>query len=481
MTGFIRDSGFLLNDYTISEKRIISVDGVEYEVTLFQGNHSNEYLLSEMKAGQIEGRCQLFNRGVLSVSWMMKNGKQIGGITKYENGKVIEKVKWDSLNGDGDCRVIENNSEGLIMTIRRENNGKDENEVVIYRGGFDEEMNRNGYGIEYDSENGKERFEGYWKNDQLKKLLREFDAENHKMIEYDENSGIDILSRIPIYMGGYSIVNGEFVRNGRGYLIDEKSGTAKSESEWCNGIEKNKGAMLYEGWYVEGMKESIRSVLNNESPSEMKSDPIVTASDKPINIHTTQESNEELCVEEGRNEKSERVVNGEDRSETKSEPIMNVPEKQIQIRESSELNEMDLDVTELIICSNSCNDVKELDLSKFKWLQSIEIGDDCFESVQTFKIDGLNRLKSLTIGKNSFTQEKNGYRNNKAKSFHILNCDSLEQIEMGQYSMSDFGGGFELYNLNSLKSMRIGEIGCNSFNFFYSSFVIRGNELLKRK
>ena len=58
--------------------------------------------------------------------------------------------------------MIENSKEGLIMTIRRkckddnENNGED-NDGVIYRGGYDEEMNRNGYGIEYDMENGKQK------------------------------------------------------------------------------------------------------------------------------------------------------------------------------------------------------------------------------------------------------------------------------------------------------------------------------------
>ena len=50
-------------------------------MTLYQGDHSNEYLLSEMKDGKVEGRCQLFNRGILSLAWMMKNGKRIGGVT----------------------------------------------------------------------------------------------------------------------------------------------------------------------------------------------------------------------------------------------------------------------------------------------------------------------------------------------------------------------------------------------------------------
>ena len=73
------------------------------------------------------------------------------------------------------------------------------------------------------------------------------------------------------------------------------------------------------------------------------------------------------------------------------------------------------------------------DVSWFLNLESIEIGDDCFESVETFKIDGLNRLKTIKIGNNSFTKMKNDYGKDESKSFHILNCESLESIEISKY------------------------------------------------
>ena len=127
-------------------------------------------------------------------------------------------------------------------------------------------------------------------------------------------------------------------------------------------------------------------------------------------------------------------------------------------------------------------------VSWFLNLESIEIGNDCFRSVQTFKIDGLNRLKSLKIGKNSFTQVKsidfdNDDRGsvskcrNESKSFHILNCESLKVIEIGCCSFCDFGGEFELRNLENLESIKIGEIGNGSMNFYWSSFIIRGKNV----
>ena len=397
-----------------------------------------------MKNGKVEGRCQLFNRGILSLAWMMKNGKRIGGITEYKNGKALQRENWDSIVGnDGDRRMIENSKEGLIMTIRSKRKGENDEEndgdddMVIYRGGFDEEMNRDGYGIEYDMENdGKEKIEGYWSKDKLIRMIREFDAENNQMIEYaennDENGNDEILNRIPMYIGGYSVENGKYVRHGLGYLIDEASGTAIRESEWEHGLEKEGGIDLYEGWYVTGLSESIRSVLKNEKPCEMK-----------------------------------------------TELIVSVPAKRIEIHNSSELNEMDVKVTELVICSNCCNDLNVLDLNRFEWLESIEIGDYSFGSVKTFHMDGLNRLKTIKIGYKSFTQTK--YGNDKSKSFHILNCESLESIQIGEWSFSDFAGDFELKNLPQLQSIQIGTIGTIgswSYSFYSSSFVIRGIDMI---
>ena len=154
----------------------------------------------------------------------------------------------------------------------------------------------------------------------------------------------------------------------------------------------------------------------------------------------------------------------------------------------NDLNELDSSIINLNIPNWSFNNelnMIELNLNRFLNLESIEIGDDCFGSIQRFEIDGLNRLQRLKIGNNSFTQVKlSDFKNdfdgsvlkclNESKSFHILNCESLKVIEIGQYSFADFGGEFELRNLDNLESIKIGEIGNASMNFLYSSFIIRG-------
>ena len=177
------------------------------------------------------------------------------------------------------------------------------------------------------------------------------------------------------------------------------------------------------------------------------------------------------------------------------------------INGSAKLSNMNLRVTDLTISPNYGNDLKELDLSRFEWLRSIDFGDDCFESVMTFnmdrlnqlktiiigddcfksvmtfKMDRLNQLKTIKIGNNSCTQMVSymwdwDKANNKSKSFYILNCESLESIQIGEYSFSDFAGECILQNLPQLQSIRIGTIGRWSGNFCCNSLVIRGIELI---
>ena len=141
---------------------------------------------------------------------------------------------------------------------------------------------------------------------------------------------------------------------------------------------------------------------------------------------------------------------------------------------------MNSSTTSIIIPNWTCNENNYtiFDFSRFSLLESIEIADDSFGSVSTFRIDGLNQLHTIKIGKNSFTHKKNGNGKDQSKLFHVLNCESLESIEIGEYSFSDFAGDFELKNLPQLQSIQIGTIGSESENFFYNSFVIRGIDMI---
>ena len=111
-------------------------------------------------------------------------------------------------------------------------------------------------------------------------------------------------------------------------------------------------------------------------------------------------------------------------------------------------------------------------------LRLIEIGCNCFPGVQTFIIDGLSSLETLIIGSNSFTHLIGAAEYKYMKSFYILNCESLKSIQIGENSFSDFGGEFELQNLPQLQSIQIGTIGSNSCNFTGCSCVIQGFDMM---
>ena len=153
---------------------------------------------------------------------------------------------------------------------------------------------------------------------------------------------------------------------------------------------------------------------------------------------------------------------------------------QATIHNSSELENLSdqilESVTHLRFVSGCCNELTSLNLNRFNKLELIEIGDECFENVNEFKIDGLNHLKSIKIGINSFTKENNSWGNDESRFFSVLNCANLESIKIGSNSFRDYGGGFELRNLPKLSTIKIGEIeDDSSYNFYYSSFVIKGN------
>ena len=142
------------------------------------------------------------------------------------------------------------------------------------------------------------------------------------------------------------------------------------------------------------------------------------------------------------------------------------------------IDSIESSVTLIHLLDKTCNELDYItfNISRFNLLEELIIGSYSFYSVNEFLIDGLTELKSLVIGSNSFTKAPNSYGNDINRLFGISNCDELESIEIGRYSFSDYGGGFELNNLPKLSTIKIGKIGgANwSYNFFYSSFVVKG-------
>ena len=203
-------------------------NGKQYEIERYQGDHASEYCVYEMKNGIRNGTAQLFDDGVLKLKWNMKNGVRDGSYVLFDKGIVVREGKWTDL-GKEEERVITNHQSGLKMTIR--NNG-----IIVYEGGFDEEMKRDGYGFEY--ANGVLKCYGKWKDDQLVEVKQRFLSPS-EMIEYAAGATSYLLSHQPVYVGGYEMdeASGIVNRNGHGRVMDPDTGICDYESEWENGKE----------------------------------------------------------------------------------------------------------------------------------------------------------------------------------------------------------------------------------------------------
>ncbi|KAM7453412.1 hypothetical protein BLSTO_05840 [Blastocystis sp. subtype 1] len=229
-----------MSDYVTerNEKRVVG--GVEVEIVMYQGKHCDEYLVREVESG----RCSLFYKGIVQLSWKEVNDVRVGGFTLYENGKALRSEEWKGLAGK-EQRRVENCKDGLELVI--------EGDGVVYRGGFDdvESMKREGRGVEFDEKSGRVLRCGVWKNDELFQIEKECEDEE-VMIEYAIEEGmenVNVLNRRPVYEGGYVYdeEKREVLRHGYGCEIE--GGVAVREGTWEKG-ELKESVELFEGWYV---------------------------------------------------------------------------------------------------------------------------------------------------------------------------------------------------------------------------------------
>ena len=88
------------------------------------------------------------------------------------------------------------------------------------------------------------------KGNKLVEIIRKI--EGTIMIEFKRNGDNTIASnRIPVFVGEfvYDEEKESFIRNGRGYWIDEETRIATREVEWKDGVEVS-GRDLVDGWYT---------------------------------------------------------------------------------------------------------------------------------------------------------------------------------------------------------------------------------------
>ena len=139
----------------------------------------------------------------------------------------------------------------------------------------------------------------------------------------------------------------------------------------------------------------------------------------------------------------------------------------------NDLNALSSTVTEIIVENRCCRDPSftVLDLTRFTNVRRIVIGHDAFMYVNEVKLIGLNKLESVKIGENSFTQHKNSWGNDPDRHFYLKNCPKLKSLKMGRYSFSDYIV-IEIENVDALEVIEIGDLNEESNNFYSASLQL---------
>ena len=135
-------------------------------------------------------------------------------------------------------------------------------------------------------------------------------------------------------------------------------------------------------------------------------------------------------------------------------------------------------VRELVVCNECCNEEewKVLDFSFAYRLESLQVGNDCFQHVDEVSLVGLKHLVKVEIGNNSFVMKKKVKSPNVNGMFLLEDCAALTELKIGSDSFSEYVL-CKIENLPSLETIVFGSVTTKSFNFMYSSLSLKGRAM----
>ena len=124
-----------------------------------------------------------------------------------------------------------------------------------------------------------------------------------------------------------------------------------------------------------------------------------------------------------------------------------------------------------VIGDGNCNSLewKSLNMSHMPNLYLVQIGNNCFENVDTVNLDGLNQLEEVVIGNCCFCKERTFL----GGSFALRQCEKLKVLKIGCLSFSYYTDCV-IDDLPSLEIIQMGELNQNSDNFAAASLSLNG-------
>ena len=110
------------------------------------------------------------------------------------------------------------------------------------------------------------------------------------------------------------------------------------------------------------------------------------------------------------------------------------------VNSSSQLNRIPRNVIGLIVNDNSCNDLIDLDLSRFENVKNVEIGSNALKNIKNLTMNGLNELIRFGVGSGSLNGVEimsiGSNSLNSISSFDFSLFSNVKVIEIGHESMN---------------------------------------------
>ena len=107
------------------------------------------------------------------------------------------------------------------------------------------------------------------------------------------------------------------------------------------------------------------------------------------------------------------------------------------VNSSSQLNRIPRNVIGLIVNDNSCNDLIDLDLSRFENVKNVEIGSNALKNIKNLTMNGLNELIQFGVGSGSLNGVEivsigsniNSFYSNHTLKSHIQFIQFIQSIQ----------------------------------------------------
>ena len=234
----------------------------------------------------------------------------------------------------------------------------------------------------------------------------------------------------------------------------EGNEAGKGEKPEVNGIEEKEGAEMKEGEEVkEGVEEKKEKEVKEEE--EVK-EGIEEKKEKEVKeeeeVKEGIEEKEGEEVKEVIEEKKEKEVKEESKEQKKNEPK---PAKEKKDSEGTVTCKAALDAlpaTTARLTITACKDYKSelLDFSRFTNLEELRIEKKCFDYPSKVKIEGLKKLKRVSIASGCF------HCTNADSEMIVRDCPALEELKIGSHSFPSFKS-LKMSGLPSLQRIHMGK------------------------